>query len=132
MNDDTAFKRVQIRKILLPLLEDMNPNIVETLANTARLMQEAVEPASSEPGFHTDGQLSLNELKDLSKPDFSKTVRSWLAQHRGGTRGLQLKHIDAVERLVFSGKSGKTAELPGGRVVKGGGKLVYEENKVEN
>jgi tRNA(Ile)-lysidine synthase TilS/MesJ len=41
MNEDTAFKRVRIRKILLPLLEDLNPNIVETLANTASLMQNA-------------------------------------------------------------------------------------------
>jgi len=128
MNEDTAFKRVQIRKILLPLLEDMNPKIVETLANTASLMQgvESGEPTEIE------AELSLSELKTLSKTELYKLLRSWLRQHRGNTRRLQLKHIEAIERLVFSEKSGKTSELPGGKVIKTGGKLVYEENKVEN
>jgi tRNA(Ile)-lysidine synthase len=132
MNDDTAFKRVQIRKILLPLLEDMNPNIVETLANTANLMQVAVQPASAASSLQTGLELNLNDLRMIPKSDLHKTIRSWLRHQRGNTRGLQLKHIQAIERLVFSTKSGKTAELPGGKIVKGGGKLVYEENKVEN
>lgn len=129
MNDDTAFKRVQIRKILLPMLEDMNPNIVETLANTAQLMRDAA--VTPEDTSHP-AELSLTELKTCPKPELYKIIRSWLGHQRGNTRSLQLKHIQAVERLVFSEKSGKTAELPGGRVVKGGGRLVYEENKVEN
>lgn len=129
MNDDTAFKRVQIRKILLPLLEDMNPNIIETLANTAALMQNLPVNENQLPVLD---ELFLSELKTLSKRGLYETLRSWLRQHRGNTRRLQLKHIQAIERLVFSEKSGKTAELPGGKVVKSGGKLVYEENKVEN
>lgn len=129
MNEDTAFKRVQIRKILLPLLEDMNPKIVVTLANTASLMQGVIEPSGSTA---IEAYLSLSELKTLAKPDLYTTLRSWLRQHRGNTRRLQLKHIQAIERLVFSEKSGKTAELPGGKVIKTGGKLCYEENKVEN
>lgn len=129
MNDDTAFKRVQIRKILLPLLEDMNPNIVETLVNTASLMPRPNKLSADAPKH---AELSLADLKTLSKADLYEMLRSWLRQHRGNTRALQLKHIQAIERLVFSDKSGKTAELPGGRVTKSGGKLVYEENKVEN
>lgn len=132
MNDDTAFKRVQIRKILLPLLEDMNPNIIETLANTASLMQSVIEPTGSANDPSTEIDLNLSEIKTLSKPQLYKTIRSWLRQQRGNTRRLQLKHIQAIERLVFSEKSGKTAELPSGKVIKSGGKLVYKENKVEN
>lgn len=129
MNEDTAFKRVQIRKILLPLLEDMNPKIVETLAQTAALMQNHTAEENQLPSLD---ELTLSELKTLSKPELYKTLRSWLRQHRGTTRALQMKHIQAIERLVFSDKSGKTAELPGGKVVKTGGKLSYKENKVEN
>ncbi|MBK8465666.1 MAG: tRNA lysidine(34) synthetase TilS [Chloracidobacterium sp.] len=132
MNEDTAFKRVQIRKILLPLLEDMNPKIVETLANTASLMQGVIEPSDSFNETLIEADLSLGELKTLSKPELYGKLRSWLRQHRGNSRRLELKHIQAIERLVFSEKSGKTAELPGGRVVKSGGKLMYKENKVEN
>ena len=129
MNDDTAFKRVQIRKILLPMLEDMNPKIVETLANTASLMQNLTTKGNHLPP--TD-ELILGQIRSLPKPELYVAIRSWLRQHRGDTRRLQLKHIQAIERLVFSEKSGRTVELPGGKVVKSAGKLLYKENKVEN
>jgi hypothetical protein len=47
-------------------------------------------------------------------------------------RQLELKHIQAVARLLLSTKSGKTVEIPGGMVVKTRGHLTYKDNKVEN
>ena len=132
MNEDTAFRRVRIRKILLPLLEDFNPRIVETLADTARLMQSLPKVAGPGNQFEPTSELFVSDVKALSKPELYETLRSWLAQHRGSKRQLGLKHIEAIERLIFSSGSGRTAELPGGRVVKTGGKLVYDENRVEN
>ena len=129
MNEDTALRRVRIRKILLPMLEDMNPRIVETLANTASLMQDI--PITGNHLQATD-ELILGEIRSLPKPELYLSIRSWLRQHRGNTRRLQLKHIQAIERLVFSEKSGRTVEIPGGKVVKSAGKLLYKENKVEN
>ncbi|MEP6787293.1 MAG: tRNA lysidine(34) synthetase TilS [Acidobacteriota bacterium] len=132
MNDDTAFRRVRIRKVLLPLLEDFNPKIVDTLAQTAELMQNLSN--SSESGNHSGvaDELILGEVKMLPKPELYETLRTWLRHHRGNTRQLQLQHIEAIERLIFSEKSGRTAELPGGaRVIKSAGRLVYDENKVE-
>ena len=38
MNEDMSFKRVRVRKMLLPMLKEFNPKIVETLAQTAELM----------------------------------------------------------------------------------------------
>jgi len=129
MNEDTAFKRVRIRKILLPLLEDLNPNIVETLANTASLMQNAAATNGTGP---VNDELSLAVLKTLSQADLYDTVRAWLRHHRGDTRSLALKHIQAIERLALSAKSGRLAELPGGaNVVRSGGKLVYRDKKVD-
>ncbi len=131
MNEDTAFKRVRIRKILLPLLEDFNPKIVETLANTATLMQHL--PKGQSTGNHSQdrGELVLSDLKMVSQADLFDAIRTWLKQHRGTTRRLALKHIEAVARLILSTKSGRTVELPGGSVVKTGGLLVYKENRVE-
>jgi tRNA(Ile)-lysidine synthase len=128
MNEDTAFRRVRIRKILLPLLEDMNPKIIDTLANTAALMREA--PAENEKGV--PDELTLAELKALDVRHRLDTIRYWLRHRRGNSRRLQLKHIQAVERLVRSTSSGRMAELPGGTVVKSAGRLRYEENKVDN
>lgn len=128
MNEDTAFKRVRIRKVLLPLLEDMNPNIIETLANTAELMQHAVAGDGIETSEIPDA-LDLKYLKGLEKDELYRTLRNWLSHKRGTNRRLQLKHIQAVERLVLSEKSGKVAELPGGAsVVRSGGKLQFGHN----
>jgi tRNA(Ile)-lysidine synthase len=129
MNEDTAFRRVRIRKVLVPLLEDINPNIVETLANTAKLMQHLADANPPEMDDPVPGVLELAYLKKLSKPDLYRTIRTWLKAHRGTTRRLELKHIEAIERLIFSRKSGKTAELPGDvRVVRSGGKLAFDKN----
>lgn len=132
MNDDTAFRRVRIRKILLPLLADFNPKIVETLAQTAELMADCVSREETERPGDTPETLSIDELKGLDKRQLNAAIRAWLQGKRGSTRELSLKHIEAVGSLATSEKSGRLVELPGGRVVKGSGRLRFEENKVEN
>lgn len=130
MNEDTAYRRVRIRKILLPLLEDFNPRIVETLASTASLMQN-LSPTDEVP-MTAGSELKLGDLRAMAASEATKIIRAWLGRQRGTLRQLELKHIVAVERLARSPKSGRIAELPGGRVIKAGGKLVYKENKVDN
>lgn len=133
MNEDTAFKRVRIRKILMPLLEDLNPNIIETLANTAYLMQMNIVAGPPQPVADDSDGLLLADLRTLPQTTLYATLRDWLGQRRGNLRSLELKHIKAIERLVHSEKSGRVAELPGGaHVVKSGGRLRYEENGVDN
>ena len=129
MNEDTAFKRVRIRKILLPLLEDFNPKIIDTLAQTAALMADVSGLSGSVNESQKKEHLAVRDLKLLGPNERQNTIRSWLMQHRLTARGLDLKHIEAVSRLVLSTKSGKTAEMPGGgRVIKSSGKLVYNKN----
>lgn len=133
MNDDTAFRRVRIRKILLPLLEDMNPNIIETLANTASLLQRASPESDRKPPEHAENAPLIRDLRQLSQAELHEWIRTWLRHKRGTTRALQLKHIQSIERLILSTKSGRVVELPGNAcVVRSGGKLIYDENKVEN
>lgn len=132
MNEDTAFKRVRIRKILLPLLEDMNPKIIETLAATAGLMQTETANREERNQIEHRDELMIAELKTLPPLEFYGRIRTWLQIHRGTKRQLQLKHMTAIERLVHSEKSGRIAEIPGGQVIKSAGRLRYEQNKVEN
>jgi tRNA(Ile)-lysidine synthase len=128
MNEDEAFTRVRIRKILLPLLKDFNPKIVERLTETARLLRDEIP---DEPEV-TAGDLKLVDLKELSDAEMGRLLRIWLTANRGSLRQIELKHIDSIRRLVSSRKSGKTVELPGGdAVVKEGGKLVFGKNMVE-
>ncbi len=131
MNEDLSFRRVRVRKILMPAMAEFNPQIIETLANTAELMRMAVAEGSL-PEQIPAVELRSADLKELSQSELYDTLRSWLEQRRGNLRGLELKHIKAIERLLLSRKSGKTVELPGGEhVVKRSGSLVFEETRVE-
>ena len=128
MNEDESFTRVRIRKVLLPLLRDFNPKIVERLAETTRLLRAEIAP---EPELNTE-PLKLSVIRDLSDLESGRLLRSWLAVNRGDSRQIELKHIDAIRRLVNSRKSGKTVELPDGdRVIKQDGKLMFCNNLVE-
>ena len=128
MNEDTAFKRVRIRKILLPLLEDFNPNIVETLARTASLMQQIPNPKPE----RDEDTLEIAALRAMSPEALKTKIRLWLEQKRGSTRSLGLKHIEAIERLAMSQRSGRVAELPGkAAVIRSNGLLTYRENSVD-
>lgn len=149
MNEDLKFNRVRIRRVLLPLLKDFNPKIIETLARTSELLRESAEhleiasrqppPAAacekSKQRTTDDGQRTTLALKDLRGvfPSMRRTLlRDWLKENRGNTRRLELKHIEAVERLALSRKSGKTIELPNGEsVLKSSGKLRFQKTKVE-
>lgn len=128
MNEDESFKRVRIRKVLIPLLEDFNPRIIDRLAETAGLLQQDhLESNQSQAD-----KLALSALRKLTQTDLYRTLRAWIEANRGDLRQIELKHIRAIERLVQSEKSGKTAELPGGEaVVKMSGRLTFRKNKVE-
>ena len=150
MNEDMSFKRVRVRKMLLPMLKEFNPKIVETLANTAELMRQEPGPVAdltenrARPFPQEDGAnaaeqpnyppevLLLADLSDLESAPLHQTIRKWLQTRRGDLRAIGLKHIRAVETLIRSTKSGRTVELPGfGRVRKHGGRLVFENIKVD-
>jgi hypothetical protein len=131
MNEDLLFRRVWIRKALIPMMAEVNPKIVETLSRTTELMQHIPERAGVDDSQIPE-ELTVKDLKTLPKPELYTRLRGWLNAHRGSTRSLELKHIEAIERLVNSRRSGKTIELPGGgRVLKHDGKLQYRNIKVE-
>ena len=131
MNRDQKFIRARIRHTILPALAEINPKIIETLAQTSDLLRNTISTEIENGSGQTD-DLALKDLRPLTKGDLYSTLRSWLRAARGDLRGLQLKHIESVERLIFSQKSGKTVELPGrGMVVKQGGRLSFSNIKVD-
>lgn len=128
MNEDLNFRRVWVRKVLLPMVEEMNPKIVETLCRTADLMQNLPET----PNVHPDSEtLKIADLRDLKKPEIISTIRSWLKERRGNLRGLNLKHFEAIEHLINSKKSGRVVQIPRGEVARHDGELKWREIKVE-
>jgi tRNA(Ile)-lysidine synthase len=145
MNEDMSFKRVRVRKMLIPMLKEFNPKIIETLAQTAELMRErsveldkSVQPAvaggqdPAERAANAPEELSVKDLTALEPAALHQTLRSWLKTCRGSLRSIGLKHIEAIEELIHSKKSGRTAELPDfGMVRKHNGRLRFENLKVD-
>ena len=130
MNEDMSFKRVRVRKMLLPMLKEFNPRIVETLAQTAELM--AVAAARSPDVPIPLEELWVKELRELERPELTERVRNWLRARRGSLRSIGQVHIEAIESLVNSRKSGSVVELPGfGAVHKTGGRLSFRNIKVD-
>lgn len=141
MNEDINFRRVWIRKVLIPMLAEINPKIVETLCQTAELQRRAFAPArevgvkgSVNVAIKDDnggGPLSVARLREAGPDAANDLVREWLRQNRGGLRGIGAKHIDAIVKLATTRKSGRVAELPGSTVTKTGGKLYWRQRKAE-
>jgi len=147
MNDDLKFNRVRIRKVLLPLLKDFNPKIVETLAKTSALLRDGAEQLANRRQDSTENILSesrtaetkinietlvIRDIKNLFPSMRQIILRDWLKDNRGNLRRLELKHIEAVEKLIFSRKSGKIVELPNGEsVLKKQGILHFQKTKVD-
>ena len=132
MNEDLNFRRVWIRKVLLPMLQEANPKIVETLCRTADLLRGA-EAAGPPPETHAHptGSLDLKHLRTLKRADMLPIIRDWVRLRRGSLRGIAMKHVEAIADLILSTKSGRVAELPGGRAEKHGGRLEWHPKNGE-
>ena len=137
MNEDLNFRRVWVRKVLLPMMEEANPKIVESLCRTAELMKAGMPaPTGGEVLLPArvdgqTGQLDLAHLRTLEKADLFPVLRDWVKLHRGTLRGISVKHTDSIYSLIHSKKSGRVAELPGGNVVKHDGRLSWHARTAE-
>jgi len=133
MNEDVNFRRVWVRKVLIPMLQEANPKIVETLCRTAHLLRNpaAAPPPPDDIHEHATGNLDLKHLRTLRDPDLFPVLRDWIRLRRGSLRGIGAKHIEAVSNLIRSTKSGRVAEVPGGAVRKHDGRLEWHPKTAE-
>ncbi|HEV7645665.1 MAG TPA: tRNA lysidine(34) synthetase TilS [Pyrinomonadaceae bacterium] len=139
MNKDKAFLRVRIRREVLPLLQNINPQIVTNLAKMSGVFQAEGEELglAARAGLFAvhdvnNDTLDLKGLMGFSSGMRRRVLRLWLENLRGGLRALDMKHFAALERLVLSAAGGKTVELPGGeRVSIRRGRLIFKKTKVE-
>lgn len=138
MNADPKFARVRVRNELLPLMKSFNPRFVEGLARTAEILREdevilegaATRLVELSLNGQTQGKkeyaLRTDLLRDAQPALRRRALRQWLAACRGDLRRLEHAHIVALEKFLFSNKSGRIIELPGGAIiVRSGGLFVY-------
>ena len=136
-NSDPAFARVRVRETVLPMLErELGPGIAEALARTAASLREDGEALD-----HFADELA-EELADLAESGISLPVRA-LASNPAALRQrlirlavesefhVSLTRVQTLEvaRLVTHWHGQKPLDLPGVRVERRGGLLIFTSNR---
>lgn len=132
-NTDAAFARVRARETVLPTLErELGPGIAEALARTAELVREDSEALDffaqeqvEELADHAEAGLSLG-VKGLANNPAAlrqRIIRLAVAAEFGVS--LSRTHTLEVARLVTDWRGQGPLHLPGIRVVRVGGLIVF-------
>lgn len=136
-NDDATFTRVRVRQTVLPMLErELGPGFAEALARTAALVREDTEALD---GFAED---QLEELAEHAEAGISLPVKA-LAANPPALRqriirltvqaefgvGLSRRHTMEVSRLVTDWSGQGALDLPGIKVERQGGLLIFSSSR---
>jgi tRNA(Ile)-lysidine synthase len=132
-NLDPRFLRTHVRHRVLPLLAELNPAIVETLARTAEMQRIQNEILASWTAGELErvareNTLDVTAVRALPMGWASYVVRRWLEGSDGASRQLAAVHVDAVVELARSSRASGRLTLPGGlRVRRRGSHLLIGE-----
>jgi tRNA(Ile)-lysidine synthase len=136
-NDDNSFTRVRVRRAVLPMLErELGPGIAEALARTADQLRE-----DSDALDHFAEEIA-EELADIAEAGISLPVRALeanpaalrqrlirLAVQSEFHISLSRQHTLEVARLVTHWHGQAALDLPGIRVERQGGLLVFSASR---
>lgn len=132
-NTDERFARARIRNQVLPVLErELGPGMASALARTADLAraddteltaqaQAVLDEISKSVDTHSI-QIPALELAKLSKPIASRLVMLVLRRLQSASNH---SHISSVLELVTNWHGQRTLDLPGVKVERAGGVLVF-------
>jgi tRNA(Ile)-lysidine synthase len=133
-NDDAAFTRVRVRKTVMPTLErELGPGIAEALARTAELLREdsvvldawARERATELIHRSEEGvTVAVDVLAATPVALRYRVIR--LVVYREFSVTLERDHTLAVAGLMSNWHGQKWLDLPGVRVVRRNGKLIFQ------
>ena len=125
-NFDRAYLRNRIRLELLPLLEcDYNPNLQNTLAQTAELLRadsDYLENVTSEAFETCRMNINLPDAVVLERTTFGqyhlalrrRILRFAIAEMSGEPAGLSFHHLESMLRLIESESPNGSLALPDG------------------
>jgi tRNA(Ile)-lysidine synthase len=127
MNDDESFRRVALRRRVVPLLEQLAArDLVPVLAGQAEILGEESDylDALARAAWPVDGDTPAGALAMLEPVLARRAVRQWLGPPPP-SRAEVARVLDVV-----SGRR-RATELAGGRTVRlgGGGRLLLDPNK---
>ena len=108
-NETDAFLRNRIRHHIMPLLQQENPSLSETLSRMALRLRQDEQLLQS----LTEGELpDVSRLRNMHPALRSRYLAAFL--ERSGIKEPETEHILLAESLVFSDKPSAKASFPGG------------------
>jgi tRNA(Ile)-lysidine synthase len=133
-NDDPAYARVRVRHEVLPVLErELGPGVAEALARTAEHLREdadaldalALDWALELTTQAEDGTVALDVRGlEADPPALRQRIIRLVVSNEFGV-ALERVHTLAVAELVTNWHGQKALDLPGVRVVRQGGRLIF-------
>jgi tRNA(Ile)-lysidine synthase len=121
-NVEAELWRARVRRELLPQLAALHPRAVEAIGRAAERLRvdEAyfdevlgnVFPEALILGERDMIRLSVEKLRALHPALRSRVLREAIRRLRGHTRRVTSQHVEALERLLEPGKSGRRVTLP--------------------
>ncbi|HEX2903578.1 MAG TPA: tRNA lysidine(34) synthetase TilS [Jatrophihabitans sp.] len=128
-NIDPGYRRVRLRREVLPLLEEvLAGGVTEALARTATLLQQDLDALQAlaeqllTRAHRSDGLL-LAELHGQPVAVLSRVVKGWA--EAAGVTGLTADHVGRLTALVTDWHGQRGVDLPGGyRARRASGRLV--------
>jgi tRNA(Ile)-lysidine synthase len=138
-NFSEEFLRNRLRLKLIPLLEELNPSIVDNLAalaQTVAIDYEFIEKAAHDllqkivrRHTHNCVEVDLKALDALDECMFNNVLRSAITMLKGDTRGLEARHLVEVKALVKERKRESIVDLPMAIVTKTDTRLTIEARR---
>jgi tRNA(Ile)-lysidine synthase len=132
-NADESFARVRVRERVLPVLEaELGPGIAEALARTAEIAREDAEALdvfareqAEELAEHAEAGLSLSVAGLANNPvALRQRIIRWVVAAEFGVSLSRTQTLE-VARLVTDWRGQGELHLPGVRVVRQGGLIVF-------
>lgn len=112
-NYDEKYTRNFIRQSVVPSLEKVNAQAIKNisaLSDRARVDEEFIDGFAREYVLRSNA-LVINNLRALHPSVLCRVIMK--AARAAGAGTLSFVHIEAVEKLIASGQSGDTCDLPG-------------------
>lgn len=132
-NDDLAYTRVRVRRLVLPVLErELGPGVAESLARTADLAREdadaldaLAEETLEEIVEHAEAGIAVSLAALAANPPAlrHRIIRA-VARAEFGVQ-LSREHTLAVAGLVTAWRGQGPIDVPGASVRREGGRLVF-------
>ncbi|MGP1570145.1 MAG: tRNA lysidine(34) synthetase TilS, partial [Eubacteriales bacterium] len=120
-NFEEIYTRNKIRLKVLPILKEFNVNVIDALVRLAQIAREdrnyfasEMDEVFSEAAFMNDSILfSREKLKNLHSA-VRRRVLKRAFEELGLTQGITAMHMQAMEQIIFSGRTSASTNLPKG------------------